>query len=172
MIKFIFLDLDGVLTDGKKNYSKNGICETKQLCDKDFTAIKRFISNNVPVYFLSGDPWNENIFLNRNIPYTITRSIKKEQCALSIINKLNISIKDCAYIGDDIFDVGLLKIVGYAFCPKDAIKDCKNISTVIDRNGGDNLISAFFEYCLDKKLINISENEINKIFALDEKEKF
>lgn len=172
MIKFLFLDFDGVLTNGKKNYSKNGTCETKELCDKDFTAIKRFLSNNIPVFFLSGDPWNENIFINRNIPYLITRNLKKEESVKPIIDQYNIPLKECAYIGDDIFDVNLLKIVGYPFCPNDAIIDCKMVSRSLAKNGGENLISYFFEYCAQHELIHTVENEMENILLLDEKEKF
>ena len=172
MIKLLLLDFDGVLTNGKKNYSKNGICETKELCDKDFTAIKRFLANNVPVFFLSGDHWNENIFINRNIPYLITRNLKKEECVNIIIDKYNLLLKDCAYIGDDIFDVNLLKIVGYPFCPNDAIIDCKNVSCTLAKKGGENLISHFFEYCKQHNLINFSHDEMENIFSLDAKEKF
>ena len=41
MIKLIILDIDGVLTDGRKYYGVDGIPFAKTYCDKDFTAIKR-----------------------------------------------------------------------------------------------------------------------------------
>ena len=41
MIKLLILDVDGVLTDGKKVYGKEGTGLYKTFCDKDFTAIKR-----------------------------------------------------------------------------------------------------------------------------------
>jgi 3-deoxy-D-manno-octulosonate 8-phosphate phosphatase (KDO 8-P phosphatase) len=172
MIKILLLDFDGILTNGKKSYSKDGICNSKELCDKDFTAIKRFIANGVPVFFLTGDPWNENVLKNRNLPFLITRGLKKDECAIEVLSKYNIDIKQCAYIGDDIFDLELLSIVGHPFCPNDAIQDCKNTSVVLNCNGGENLINYFFEYCVSRKLIQISKNEIKKILDLDEKEKF
>ena len=42
MIKLIILDVDGVMTDGKKYYDRDGKVVLKNFCDKDWTAIKRF----------------------------------------------------------------------------------------------------------------------------------
>ena len=42
MIKLVILDVDGVMTDGKKYYDRDGKVVIKNFCDKDWTAIKRF----------------------------------------------------------------------------------------------------------------------------------
>ena len=60
-IKLIVLDVDGVMTDGKKYYTREGKVVMKQFCDKDWTAIKRFRALGVNVVFLTGDPFNESI---------------------------------------------------------------------------------------------------------------
>ena len=66
MIKLVILDVDGVLTDGKKYYNRDGDVLMKTFCDKDWTAIKRFKALGIKVLFLSGDPFNEKIAKNRN----------------------------------------------------------------------------------------------------------
>ena len=69
MIELVILDIDGVLTDGKKYYDKTGMPFAKTYCDKDFTAIKRFRGAGVSVCFLSGDEnVNKEMAKNRNIP--------------------------------------------------------------------------------------------------------
>ena len=60
-LKLVILDIDGVMTDGKKFYDKNGDVLCKQYNDKDFTAIKRFMATGIDVCFLSGDNWNKVI---------------------------------------------------------------------------------------------------------------
>jgi 3-deoxy-D-manno-octulosonate 8-phosphate phosphatase KdsC-like HAD superfamily phosphatase len=46
MIKLIILDVDGIMTDGKKYYGQDGSVYLKSFCDKDWTSIKRFKSSN------------------------------------------------------------------------------------------------------------------------------
>ena len=41
MIELVILDIDGVMTDGRKYYGVDGIPFAKTYCDKDFTGIKR-----------------------------------------------------------------------------------------------------------------------------------
>ena len=52
MIKLVILDVDGVLTDGKKYYNRDGDVVMKTFCDKDWTAIKRFKALGIKVLFL------------------------------------------------------------------------------------------------------------------------
>ena len=52
-IKLAILDVDGVLTDGKKTYDNTGLCIYKTFCDKDFTAIKKLKALGISVCFLS-----------------------------------------------------------------------------------------------------------------------
>ena len=73
MIKLLILDVDGVLTDGKKYYNRDGKVEMKTFCDKDWTAIKRFRALGINVIFLTGDPFNENIAYHRNIHCIVNR---------------------------------------------------------------------------------------------------
>ena len=58
MIKLVILDVDGVLTDGKKYYNREGEVLMKTFCDKDWTAIKRFRAMGITVIFPTGDPFN------------------------------------------------------------------------------------------------------------------
>ena len=67
MIKLVILDVDGVMTDGKKYYDRDGNVVMKNFCDKDWTAVKRFRAIGIPVVFLTGDPFNAKILSNRNL---------------------------------------------------------------------------------------------------------
>ena len=53
--KLVLLDVDGVLTDGRKGYALDGSVAYKQFCDRDFTAIKRFQEAGILVALISGD---------------------------------------------------------------------------------------------------------------------
>ena len=54
-VELVILDIDGVMTDGRKYYGVDGVPFAKTYCDKDFTAIKRIRGAGVPVCFVSGD---------------------------------------------------------------------------------------------------------------------
>ena len=73
LIKLAIFDIDGVLTNGKKTYGKDGSCISKTFCDKDFTAIKRFIAAGVKVIMISGDNYNKTMAEKRNIDFYCTR---------------------------------------------------------------------------------------------------
>jgi 3-deoxy-D-manno-octulosonate 8-phosphate phosphatase (KDO 8-P phosphatase) len=178
MIKLIILDVDGVLTNGRKQYDKDGNVILKTFCDKDWTAIKRFRALGIEVAFLSGDGFNANIAKNRNIPFYLNRSNGKHSDKLGFLPKMcddfNVEAENILYVGDDIFDVRIAKAVGHAYCPCDAVIDMINECEILPRNGGDNVIEALFEELHVKELIpNYDfDSHLDAVYELDEKEKF
>ena len=144
-MKLIILDIDGVMTDGKKFYTGEGNVLCKQYNDKDFTAIKRFLALDINVCFLSGDIWNKTMADMRNIKFYSGRqkngNLSKLQILDIILKDYSVNKEDVIYVGDDIFDIEVLSVVKEGFCPKDSPLDVKKVSTIIDRNGGDGVIS-------------------------------
>ena len=174
-VTLIILDIDGVMTDGKKYYGTNGIPFAKTYCDKDFTAIKRFIGAGVSVCFLSGD---ENINLemakNRNIPFYSSRGKDKA----GFINQLCVDFQsepeNMVYIGDDLFDLSIMKTVGHPYCPSDAIRElvryCGKKSNYMKSVGGNNVVAELFYILLDKGFIE--DCTMQDIENLDKQEVF
>lgn len=149
MFKLLILDVDGVLTDGTKIYGLDGAVIAKRFCDQDFTAIKRFRAINIPTMWLSGDEKvNRGIAEYRHIDFIYTKwedpTSRKELFLPSIRDKYNVEYSDMAYVGDDIYDVAIMELVGYRYCPLDAAQEVKAISTIIDRNGGDKVIAKLY----------------------------
>ena len=113
MIKLIILDVDGVMTDGKKYYDRDGNVVIKNFCDKDWTAIKRFRAIGIPVVFLTGDAYNATILKNRNLPYVVNRGEgfhrDKVNFLDDILTEYECDAKETVYVGDDLFDMGVMK---------------------------------------------------------------
>tara|TARA_R100000951_G_scaffold111895_2_gene111491 strand:+ start:1243 stop:1779 length:537 start_codon:yes stop_codon:yes gene_type:complete len=178
MIELIVLDIDGVLTDGRKYYGLDGMPFAKTYCDKDFTAIKRLRGAGVNVCFLSGDDTvNQAMAKNRNIDFFYARGKDKADFIGEFEEKYNTSPQNMAYIGDDLFDSSILKAVTYPFCPADACGEVKKICTsaygyhnILRSNGGCNVIMEMVEVLLERGLIN--DCTMEDIEALDKKEKF
>ena len=77
------------------------------------------------------------------------------------------------YIGDDLFDLNIMKAVGHAFCPSDAPAAVKHFcepSNVLDRKGGENVVTALVDILLDRGMIQ--DCTMEDIENLDKNEKF
>ena len=76
-----------------------------------------------------------------------------------------------AYVGDDIFDIPIMRTVGYSYCPSDVPKAVKNISDfVINRKCGDNVIAELYERLVEAEMIRCATLE--DIIELDKLESF
>lgn len=179
MIKLLILDVDGVLTDGKKYYDSKGTVVMKTFCDKDWTAIKRFKAIGVQVVFLTGDPFNTAIASKRNIDCIVNRKdgkhTDKADYLTTLCDKYNVVPENVAFVGDDIFDLGLMQKVKYKYCPADAPEELQEIVTdIIHESGGHNCIMVLWDMVTQAKLIPKYkiEQHMEDVYKLDIKEKF
>lgn len=177
-LKLLILDVDGVLTDGKKYYGKDGMPQLKTFCDKDWTAIKIFKAIGVDVVFLTGDPFNEEIGKNRNIHTIVNRKNgvhrDKSHYLDDLCNQYNCSREEVVYVGDDFFDIGLMKLLKFSFCPMDAPRIVRQHCIPLSTKGGDNLLYDLYTMCEYTGLIEVFEYDeiVNKVYDLDIKESF
>ena len=172
-IDLIILDIDGIMTDGKKTYDLAGNVISKTYCDKDFTAIKRMRAAGLKVCFLSGDNRiNQLMAANRNIDFYYARGVDKVSFVDSFEKKYNTTRERMLYLGDDLFDMNIMKEVGFAFCPKDAPNIVKEIcpGNIIDRIGGQNVVAALVDELLYRR--HIKDTTLEEIEKLDKLEIF
>ena len=174
LLKLVILDIDGVMTDGKKTYGLDGSVISKTYCDKDFTAIKHLRASGVNVCFLSGDKRiNETMAKNRNIDFYYARGKDKASFLEQFSKLYGSKPSEMLYVGDDLFDLSILEVVGHPFCPDDSpnkIKECCGPSNVIDRSGGQNVVARLVDLLLERKMI--PDSTIQQIEKLDKKEIF
>lgn len=178
MIKLIILDVDGVMTDGRKYYDRDGTVRMKTFCDKDWTAIKRFRALGIKVIFLTGDNFNVTIAQNRNIDVIVNRTDKEHTDKVhylnDICNEYRVTPDEIVYVGDDIFDIQIMKAVKYKYCPKDAPTEVCKIAEILKRNAGDNVVAELFDNLnYESRLPEYDfEEHLKKVYELDLKEKF
>ncbi len=172
MIKLLILDIDGVMTDGTKVYGLDGLTIGKRYCDRDFTAIKQFKAAGVQVCFLSGDDKvNKAMAENRKTDFYYSRGREKTDYLEEFADTYNCSTKEMAYVGDDIFDIPIMKKVGYSYCPANVSQVVKDASSwVLSRNCGDNVIADLYENLVNLGLVGYSTLE--DIKELDKLESF
>ena len=155
MIKLVILDIDGVMSDGRKYYGVDGIPFAKTYCDKDFTAIKRAMAKN------------------RNIDFYSARGRDKAEFLDDFESIYQVDRKSMLYIGDDLFDKSIMELVGYAFCPRDSVEELRTLcgpGNIVPKNGGDNVICEMYYMIKSRGLIQ--DCTMDDIEALDKKETF
>jgi len=152
LFKLLILDIDGVMTNGTKLYDTEGKVMGKSFYDHDFTAIKRFQADGVAVCFLSGDERvNRKICKNRNIDYFHNRKgADKSEYLEEICQHYDAFPATTAYVGDDIYDLQIMNLVNYSFCPVDAVQDvldfCNKSGHVLEAKGGEGVIKELYTY--------------------------
>lgn len=158
----LIIDIDGVMTNGKKIYKEDGSVLAKEYADKDFTAIKRFKNAGINICFLSGDKTiNEKMAKNRDIDFFYARlpngNIDKSVFLHDLKEKY--ASEKVAYVGDDYYDITIIESVDYSFCPADACQDVIDISDyILETEAGNGVIAEIFDLCKDK---------LDKSYAID-----
>jgi YrbI family 3-deoxy-D-manno-octulosonate 8-phosphate phosphatase len=174
-VKLIIFDVDGVLTNGKKAYGMNGEKLFKSFGDLDFTAMKVMKTLGFSVIWLSGDEVvNQSVAKLKGIPFYCTRqkdgtNVDKITLLPSLLEEYCVSEKQVWFIGDDIFDLNLVKAVGFSSCPVNASFLVKNEVKLIHKNkSGDNIASEVLEILLlNHKIKNVDVSSILERQNLD-----
>lgn len=162
-IKLVITDIDGVWTDGGMYYDNNGN-ELKKFNTSDSAGVLFLRTLKIPVAIISGE--NTEIVARRakklNINHVFLGIKKKLEIATELCNKLNITMDQVAYIGDDINDLKLLKKAGVSACPNNApdyVK--KHVDYITNKNGGDGAFREFIEKILKDN--NLLEETIERV---------
>lgn len=171
----LILDVDGVLTDGRKYYDNTGRAILKTFCDRDFTAIKKFRAAGWNVVFLSGDSnVNEAIAKNRNIPFYCNRvngvMINKVTFLDRLCRDYKTDINNTVYVGDDVFDIDILKAVKWPFCPSNADSAVKKIAINLNAKSGECCVAELHEFLCNSGIVE--PVLVEQIEALDRNERF
>ena len=145
--KLILTDIDGVWTDGGMYYDDTNI-EIKKFHTYDSAGVLFAHALGIPVGILTGE--DTNIVRRRatklNIDYVFLGVKDKVAIATSLCEKLNIKLADVAYIGDDINDIPLLRLVGWAGVPSSAPKYIRELASIkLSQRGGDGVFREFVE---------------------------
>jgi 3-deoxy-D-manno-octulosonate 8-phosphate phosphatase, YrbI family len=157
-IKLVLTDIDGVWTDGGMYYDQTGN-EWKKFHTYDSAGVLFCHKLNIPVGIITGE--TTEIVVRRaeklKIDYLFQGVENKLETAKKIVRKLNIEMEEVAFIGDDINDVELLKVVGISACPNSAPEYIKKIvHYVTKKNGGEGAFREFVEKYINLPIISMN----------------
>jgi 3-deoxy-D-glycero-D-galacto-nononate 9-phosphatase len=162
-IKLVLTDIDGVWTDGGMYYD-NSDKELKRFNTSDSMGVLFLKTLNIPVGIITGE--NIEIVRRRAKKLHIDLLFMGAKNKLSIVNelcnKMNISLDEVAYIGDDINDIPLLEAVGISATPADARDYVKKYAKwQMKSKGGDGVFREFVERILTEN--NLLDKTLQKI---------
>ena len=133
---FVF-DVDGVLTNGIVHISTSGEL-TRQMHTKDGYALKTAVDQGYNVCIISG---GNNEGVRKRLSSLGIKSIylgahNKLVQFNEYLNTHNINPENVLYMGDDIPDYPVMKLVGLPASPKDAVPEIRDISKYISQKKG------------------------------------
>ena len=149
-VKLILTDIDGVWTDGGMYYDQNGN-EWKKFHTYDSAGVLFAHRAGIPVGIITSE--NTQIVERRakklKVDYLFQGASNKLEIAQQLCQKLNITLKNVAYLGDDLNDIELLKSVGIAGVPASAPNYIRSLTTIsLTLKGGEGVFREFVEAIL------------------------
>jgi 3-deoxy-D-manno-octulosonate 8-phosphate phosphatase (KDO 8-P phosphatase) len=146
---FIF-DVDGVLTDGTVTITTSGDM-LRKMNIKDGYALKTAVDNGFNVCVISGGS-NKGVrkrLQGLGITDIYLGAHNKIEQLEEYLDIYNIKTESVLYMGDDIPDIPVMKLVSLPCCPQDAVPEIKAISKYIShKNGGKGAVRDVIEQVL------------------------
>ncbi|MFZ6012394.1 MAG: KdsC family phosphatase [Bacteroidota bacterium] len=160
LIKAVFFDVDGVLTDGGIIYDDAGR-EIKKFNVKDGQIIAHLKRAGILTGAISG---RESSAVSRRCA-----ELRVDFCHQAIMDKASVfekltkhyklKKKEVAFIGDDINDIQVFKLAGLSACPADALDYIKPfVDMVTTAKGGGGVLREVSD------LVLASQGHMEKIF--------
>ncbi len=149
-IRLLCTDIDGVLTTGALHYGPEP-GHTKAFHVRDGAAIKWLQRAGIPVAFISG--LDAAATVNRakdlGVEDCFAGHLDKRPVLNQLCAKYGLTFEQVAHLGDDLPDLPLLRQVGLACCPSDAVDDVKTACHwVVPVTGGHGVLRAVAERIL------------------------
>src|SRR5215217_217975 len=136
-INALLFGVDGVLTNGDIIASESGeFLRTFNI--KDGYALQLAVKRGFIVGVISGGKGlaMQKRFEGLGIQEIFLGVSDKVEIYDALLKKYSISASQILYMGDDIPDLNVMKLVGLPVCPADAVPEIKEISQYISPNDG------------------------------------
>jgi YrbI family 3-deoxy-D-manno-octulosonate 8-phosphate phosphatase len=150
-IRLFASDVDGVLTDAGMYYSESGE-ELKKFNTRDGMGIKLLQRAGIITALVTQE--RTKLVARRAEKLTIPEVHQGVMDKLTLIrdmaDRLQISMDDVAYIGDDVNDVAALEAVGFSATPADGMPQAAAVVDYIcTKKGGEGAVREIIEMILE-----------------------
>lgn len=150
-IRYLAMDVDGTLTDGKINMSASGEV-FKSFNIKDGYAIHEILPKvNITPVIITGR--TSDIVKNRAKELGIDKVFQGVLDKTEALKSVTADLSQVAFIGDDLNDLDCMKAVkaagGIVGCPADAAKEAKDIADFVsNKDGGNGAVREFIDWLI------------------------
>ncbi len=137
-IKMVVFDVDGVMTDGSITYDENGV-EYKTFNAKDGQGIVMLTKAGIITAIITAreNGTVKHRFENLGMTKLFMGQKNKTIALKQLVEEYDVTYSEIAYMGDDLPDLCVLKEVGLACCPNDAVGEVKEVCDFVSsKNGG------------------------------------
>lgn len=137
-IKVILFDVDGVLTNGLLYFGGGEVGYNRFFNVHDGYGMKLMKANGIKTGIISG---GDSVGLrkraeNLDLDYCFVGNEDKRSAILKVVED-GFLFEEILYMGDELFDIPILKKVGFSCCPANARPEVKEIVDYISmRDGG------------------------------------
>ena len=149
-IKLLLMDCDGVLTDGRLFLLPDGD-ELKSFNAHDGHGIKLFHRAGLKTGIISGRKSSavERRARELGMSYLRESALDKLKVLEELLAETGLSPEQCAYVGDDLPDVPIMRRVGFAIAVADAVEETRQAAHyVTQRKGGHGAVRETVELIL------------------------
>ena len=146
-IRVLLFDVDGVLTDGGVIVHADG-SESKRFDIKDGAGIVMARRAGLTVGVISARQSASTQHRARQLGLDLVRQGVSDKVTVleELMKTHGWEYEDIAYMGDDVVDLPVLRRVGLAACPADAVAEVRAAAHVVSvRPGGHGAARAFIE---------------------------
>jgi len=154
-IKAFIFDVDGVLTDHSIFVFENGKI-VRRLNDKDLVAMRKAVENKYRIAIISGGSLGGLIptFKEMGITDVIEKCNDKKAAYDNFKLAYDIDDEHILYMGDDLPDYAVMRLVGLPTCPKNAAPEIKEITQYMSPyKGGEGCVRDVVEKVLKLKKV-------------------
>jgi 3-deoxy-D-manno-octulosonate 8-phosphate phosphatase (KDO 8-P phosphatase) len=149
-VRMLVFDVDGVLTDGGLYYGDSGEA-LKRFDVKDGHALVLARLAGLPAALLTARTSSIVDVRGRELGLAAILQGKKEKGPAldELLTQFSIPAESCAYMGDDLNDLGPMSRVGLSACPADAVPEVRQEAHfVANSRGGQGAARELVELCL------------------------
>ena len=138
-IRLACFDVDGTLTDGRLYFSDDGH-ETKAFHVQDGQGLALLCKSGIDVVFVTARTSAAAKARARDLGVQCLDGVKDKRAAVeALCVQAGITVADVAFMGDDLADLGVLRVAGLAVAPANAhrwIRDAVHWTTGASGGGG------------------------------------
>ena len=149
-IELLVVDVDGVLTDGVIVVDDQGV-ETKHFHVRDGLAFALWHRAGKRSAILSGRSTAavERRAAELKISTVLQGHAEKAEPFRELTDRLGLSASQVCYVGDDLPDIPVLQVAGFAACPADAVDEVREVAHLVTRSiGGRGVVREIVELIL------------------------